>query len=135
MSTPNDLNQRCQRLLEAARKHGVHYHLSPVASTEYPNGELKVWSSRTPEGQKIVEVMRNHRAEVAAFLAAHRPALMIVPPEEEAYRHEVHPEEDLRVSELSVSELKAICATVYLDMREAEQAEDDQRRALRTAVR
>ena len=122
MITTNDLNQRCQRLIEAARKHGVNYHLSPVASTEYPNGQLKIWNSRTPEGQKIVEVMRNHRAEVAAFLAAHRPALMVVPAEEE-YRHAIHPDEDIPVSELTVSDLKALVAGWFMDMREMEQAE------------
>lgn len=124
MSTPNDLNQRCQRLLEAARKHGVNYHLSPVATPEFPDGRLLIWNARMPEAQRIVDVMRNHRAEVAAFLAAHRPVLMVVPTEEEAYRHAVHPEEDIPVSELSVSELKALVACWFMDMREAEQAEE-----------
>ncbi len=101
-------------LLDAARRHGVHHFLPPVASLRFPAGRLMVWNCRNPEGQRIVEAMRARRAELASWIAAHRPALPVIPDEELRYRRDVlhEPDDDLPVSEMSAGMLRAYIVCV-----------------------
>lgn len=117
-------------LVQAANQAGVHYHLPPLSTAHNPMGRLMVWNHRDPDGQRIVEAMRVRRAEVAAFLRAHRPPPLTVSVAEMRFRRDVlhEPDDDLPLSEVPMLALRAIIAGFVLETLNAEQAAAEWRR-------
>jgi len=111
-------------LLQEAAQHGVHYFLPPTASAHYPDGRLMIWNHRDPEGQRIVDEMRARRDEVTAFLREHRPVPLVISKAEEQYRRNVlyEPDDDLPLSELPFSTMRAIISQIVHDVLDAERA-------------
>ncbi len=109
-------------LLSLARQQGVNFFLAPSESAS-----LMVWNSRDPEAQAVVLAMRERRAELAAFLRSRRPSPLVIDPAEERFRREIlhDPDDDLLLSEMPVSVLRAMVSRIVYDILNGESAADE----------